>query len=603
MNIIKKIFDLLSYKERKHFFLLLLLILLMAIIDVLGVASILPFVAVLAEPGLIETNFFYKYLFKFYSSFGTSNNNEFLFALGTTVFILLIVSLTLRAFTTYMLARFTLMREFSIGQKLIEEYLNQPYSWFLDRHSADFSKIILSEVGAVVSGSIKPLLDLIAQITISIALLILIILVDPLLALNTTLIFIFIYGSAFFLMKNIIHKIGIGRLNANKERFKIVNDAFSALKLIKLGGQENIFANRFAKPAEIYANNQSLSQAISLLPRYIVEAAAFGGVILFILILIKKGENFNHIIPIISFYVFAGYRLIPALQQIYSSIIAIRFSNPALDSLHKDVVHLDNFKKKHIYKNDSKKIKIKKKISLNKISYSYPGSQKLILKNINIEITAFSKVGIVGETGSGKTTLIDIILGLLDNYEGNINIDDLKINSINKRSWQKNIGYVPQQIYLSDSTISENIAFGYNLKDINLNALDRAAKISNLYDFVKNELPEGYNTMVGERGIRLSGGQIQRIGIARAIYHDPEVLIFDEATSSLDNITEKIVMESIDNLDKKTTIIQIAHRLTTLKNCDQIIIINKGEVMAKGKYSELIKNNHLFQKMSFKDNK
>ena len=161
MNIIKKIFDLLSYKERKHFFLLLLLILLMAIIDVLGVASILPFVAVLAEPGLIETNFFYKYLFKFYSSFGTSNNNEFLFALGTTVFILLIVSLTLRAFTTYMLARFTLMREFSIGQKLIEEYLNQPYSWFLDRHSADFSKIILSEVGAVVSGSIKPLLDLI----------------------------------------------------------------------------------------------------------------------------------------------------------------------------------------------------------------------------------------------------------------------------------------------------------------------------------------------------------------------------------------------------------------------------------------------------------
>ena len=342
MTTIRKVLDLLSVSEKKQAFLILLLILLMALLDMIGVASIIPFVAILADNSLVDTNVILRAFYNFTIAFGVSNKEEFLFVIGVLVFILLVISLILRALTTYLQTRFSLMREFSVGKLLIQGYLSQPYAWFLNRHSADFAKIILSEVGEVVSGTLKPLINIIAQTVVAITLIILIILVNPLLALNISLVLILAYGASLFIMKNILHKLGVKRLQANKERFTVVSDVFNALKQVKLAGLESVYLNGFSKPAKVYAKNQSLSQAIGLLPRYFIEIVLFGGIILLVLTLLKTGEEFNHIVPLISFYAFAGYRLMPALQQIYSSLTDIRFSKAALDSLHKDLKNLKN---------------------------------------------------------------------------------------------------------------------------------------------------------------------------------------------------------------------------------------------------------------------
>jgi ABC-type multidrug transport system fused ATPase/permease subunit len=240
---------------------------------------------------------------------------------------------------------------------------------------------------------------------------------------------------------------------------------------------------------------------------------------------------------------------------------------------------------------------LNKSLDLKNIYFSYPGTDMPVLKNINITIPAYSKIGIVGKTGSGKSTLVDIIINLLDNYNGIVSVDGKNITSVNKRVWQNVIGYVPQQIYLYDTSIARNIASGVDENLINKELLIKVAKIANLHDFIKNELPEGYDTNVGEKGSRLSGGQRQRIGIARALYHNPKLIIFDEATNSLDNITEKAVMDALNKLENKSTIIIIAHRFSAVKDCDLILLLEKGEIIAKGSYDELKNSNKFLNNM------
>ena len=294
--------------------------------------------------------------------------------------------------------------------------------------------------------------------------------------------------------------------------------------------------------------------------------------------------NFNSALPIISLYVFAGYRLMPAVQQIYEAFTQLTFITPSLDKLYDDLKNLKPFNENQ----DQDILPFNKSIILKNIHYNYPNASRTILKDISLNISAKSTVGLVGATGSGKTTTVDIILGLLEPQKGTLEIDGKIIRKQNSRSWQRSIGYVPQQIFLADDTIAANIAFGLEPKEINQEAVEKASKIANLHEFVIDELPKKYQTTIGERGVRLSGGQRQRIGIARALYHNPQLLILDEATSALDNQTEKAVMDAIDNLDKNITIIQIAHRLNTLKKCDKIFLLEKGELKKDAKYDELI---------------
>ena len=232
---------------------------------------------------------------------------------------------------------------------------------------------------------------------------------------------------------------------------------------------------------------------------------------------------------------------------------------------------------------------------MNNIHYNYPNASKTALKNINLNIPAYSTIGLVGATGSGKTTTVDIILGLLQSQKGTLEVDGKIINNNNRRAWQHSIGYVPQQIFLVDNTVASNIAFGKDINEINQEAVEHAAKIANLHEFIINELPLKYETFIGERGVRLSGGQRQRIGIARALYNRPQVLILDEATSALDNLTEKVVMEAVHNSENKITKILIAHRLSTVKKCDKIFLFDKGELKSEGTFEELIKINDDFK--------
>jgi ABC-type multidrug transport system fused ATPase/permease subunit len=584
----KKLLNMLAIQERKRAFLILIMILVMALLDMVGVASIMPFMAILSNPELVETN---TYLNFTYTKLGFTDPHQFLFALGILVFIILVVSLAFKALTTYAQLRFNLMSEYTISKRLMEGYLHQPYSWFLSRHSADLGKTVLSEVHAVISYGISPMMMLISQGAVAIVLLMLLILTDPKLACIVGLTLISSYAIIFKSTQGILSRIGMERVKANQERFTIISEAFGGSKEVKVGGLEHAYIRRFSEPAKTYARHEATAQVISQMPRFALEAIAFGGMLLVVLYLMNKSGSFANSLPIIALYAFAGYRLMPALQQVYVAITQLRFAGPAIDTLYKDIRTLRSVSSEKV----KSSISFNQAITLNHIQYNYPNAPRPALKNLSLTIPVKSTVGLVGVTGSGKTTMVDLIMGLLEAQEGTLKVDDYVIDKTNCRAWQSAIGYVPQQIFLADDTVAANIAFGLDVKEIEYASVERAAKIANLHDFVVNELPQKYETVVGERGVRLSGGQRQRIGIARALYHSPKVLILDEATSGLDNLTEKAVMDAVYNLGHEITIILIAHRLSTVKDCDIIFLLDKGELKAQGTFPELTKSNERFR--------
>lgn len=597
MKTLNKLLDLLTPKERKRARLMMAMILIMAMLDMIGVASIMPFMAVLANPDVVNTS---AILNNVYVKLGFTDPNKFLFYLGILVFILLVVSLAFKALTNYTQLYFALIGEYSISKRLLEGYLHQPYSWFLSRHSANLGKIILSEVNKVVSQVAIPMMTLISQFTVAAALLTLLILIDPQLALIVGLTLASAYILIFKATRGLLSRIGLEQAKANHERFIAVSEAFGASKEVKVGGLEQAYIRRFSIPALIYARHEANVQVISQVPRFALEAIAFGGMLLVVLYHMAKTGSFDRALPTIALYAFASYRLMPALQQIYSAVTLLRFANPALNTLHADLMSLQPSLSKLNSNLACDNLPYNQAITLNRIQYFYPNAQQPALKNINLTIKSKSIVGFVGASGSGKTTTVDLILGLLDAQEGTLEIDGQVITERNKRVWQRRIGYVPQQIYLADDTVAANIAFGLDAEDIDQANVERVAKIANLHDFVVNKLPSQYQTKVGERGVRLSGGQRQRIGIARALYNSPQVLVFDEATSALDNLTEQAVMEAVHSLAHEITIILIAHRLTTVKACDTIFLLDNGELVAEGTFEELTQGSDQFREMASK---
>ncbi len=584
MQNLVKILSLLSCHERKRLVLLTALITIMALLDMIGVASILPFMTVLVNPSIIETNMYLNNIFQFSKKFGIETDQEFLFFLGIFVFILLFISLAFKSLTIYFQIRFVQMREYSIGKRLVEGYLHQPYSWFLNRNSSDLGKTILSEVQQFISNGISPILELISKGTVAIAITTLLIIVEPKIALIAGFSLAGIYLAIFYFFRRYLNLIGSKRLKNNQLRFRSVSEAFGAIKEIKVNGLEQTYINWFSNSAQNYAQTQSTVRILAQLPRFILEGIAFGGILLLMLYLISKTGNFNEAIPIISLYVFAGYRLMPSLQVAYASLAQLTFIGPSLDKLNNDLKNLKPFDE-----NQEKNTFIfHDVIKLKNIYFKYPNTSRSALNDVSLNIPAKSTVGLIGTTGSGKTTLADIILGLFESQKGILEVDGVTITKKNIRSWQKIIGYVPQHIFLADTSIEQNIAFGVDAINIKKEIIEKVSKIANLHDFVINELPDQYQTTIGERGVKLSGGQRQRIGIARALYHNPKLLILDEATSALDNQTEKAVMEALNSLRKNITIIIVAHRLNTVKNCDCIIKLEQGQVVGLGKYNDII---------------
>jgi HlyD family secretion protein len=379
-----------------------------------------------------------------------------------------------------------------------------------------------------------------------------------------------------------------------------MGEGFGGIKDTLLLGRQSIFIRRFAAASNRFARSQGNTQVLAQVPRYMLELLAYGSIISLILyLLITANSNLAQILPILSIYALAGFKLLPSLQHLYSSLSQIRGNLSSFNNLK-----LDLEESKELSFNDSagfkisspKKMKFKKALELESISFAYPGIANQAIENLNITIPKNHIIGIIGQSGSGKSTLVDLMLGLIEPNAGKLKVDGIDIYE-NRRAWQNLLGYVPQNIFLADASIRENIAFGLPDELINNQKIQDAVRLSMLDDFI-NSLPDGINTIVGERGVQLSGGQCQRIGIARALYENSEVLLMDEATSSLDGITEQFIMESIKRLHGKKTIILVAHRLATVRNCDTIFLLQDGKLIDHGTYEALLESNDFFKKLS-----
>ncbi|WYD80623.1 MAG: ABC transporter ATP-binding protein [Candidatus Electrothrix gigas] len=611
LDIIRKLRDLLTPREKRNAILLFCLILATGIMESVGVVSIMPFLSVLSNPEVIQKN---VYLSSVYNAVGFSSSQSFLLFTGALVFVVVVSGLTLKALTQYALARFTQMRNYTISTRLLQDYLGRPYSWFLNRHSADLGRVVLGEVQQVLSGVLIPLAQFVANVVIATCLIITLLLVNPLVAVCAAVLLGGSYALVYTVLRKHLSRIGAERVQSNKERFQIAQEALGGIKEVKAAGLEAGYMNSFGKPARRFAECQAANIIVGQIPRFVLEALAFGGLLAIVLVMLAtRGGDLGQVLPILGVFAFAGQRLLPALQSIYQNATNMRFGKPALDALHADLSEEKNEPLKSA--NDVVPLSLQQNIAFTNIGFTYPGASQPAIHDLTLKIPANTTVGFVGSTGAGKTTLVDIIMALLPPDHGQLLVDGQPIfeeqknpastldkvqrNTYNTlKQWQRALGYVPQQIFLADDSVSANIAFGVPAKEVDQTAVERAAKIAELHEFVTQELPQSYETTVGERGVRLSGGQRQRIGIARAMYHDPDVLILDEATSALDNITERAIMDAVHNLSQKKTIILIAHRLSTVKKCDQIYLLEHGRLLAQGKYSELLAESQEFKNMA-----
>lgn len=582
MTTLRNLFRILSPRERRQVMMLVPLLGLVALVEVVGIASIMPFLAIVADPTAVETNETLAWL---YRAGGFTETRGFLIALGVLMFCFIVGSNALSAFSSWTVLRFSWMRNHTIALRLLRGYLAKPYLFFLERHSSDLAKNLVAEVSQVVAGTLVPAMQTTAKAMAALAVLALLFYIDPVLALLTGVVLGGAYGFIFIAIRRRQRRMGKERLTANKNRYEILAEAFGGIKELKLLGREGEVVRRFRRPSFEFASTTARNSVVALIPKYTLEAIAFGGIVLMVLYLLGTGQPFQAILPILGLYSFAGYRLMPALQQIFQGLTSIRFNAAALEHL------LDDLPEAGVELPDPPavpRLRLRESIRLRGVTFRYPTAKAPLFRSLDLELPARTSIAFVGETGSGKSTLADLLLGLLRPDEGVIEIDGRPLTEENLRGWQRNLGYVPQSIFLSNDTITRNIAFGLPDEEIDRAAVERAAKVASIDAFIREELPRGYDTVVGERGVRISGGQRQRIGIARALYYDPEVIVFDEATSSLDSVTEQTVLQAVAELARDKTVILIAHRLSTVRTCDRILLLSAGEVIETGQYEELL---------------
>lgn len=568
---ISSIFKIFNKKDKIKLVFLFALIMLLGIVEILSISLIMPFMALIANPELVNTN---SYLHTAYAFLGLGSVNQFIFVLGVLVLCFLLISNTYAAIISWASLNFSFSQGHQIAKRLLTAYIKQPYVFYLTRHSSVLVKNISSEVMRMIHMVLNPFLILGKAIFVTAAILLLLFIIDPMLALIICAILGGLYVLFSFAVRRRLVKLGEMAISMRNRETQCLNEALQGIKDIKLLGKENSVLDEFAYYSSKAASYEAENCAFGTLPRYLLEVIAFGGILVIILYLLKIKQDITQILPLVSLYAFAGYRLMPLLQNIINSLANIRYNIPVLHLLENELKLFEN-NEACVPPESIKPIVFNEKLTFKHVNYAYPSADKNIINDLSLTIYKNTTVGFVGKTGVGKTTVIDLLLGLLTPNQGEIYIDNTLLAQDTVRAWQDCIGYVSQYIYLHDTSIAKNIALGLKDEEIDLNKIQYAAKLAHIHDFIMNELPQGYQTEVGEQGVRLSGGQRQRIAIARALYHDPQVLIFDEATSALDTVTEQAVMQALDSLNHKKTIILIAHRLSTLKNCDQVFTLGE----------------------------
>ncbi|WP_210399005.1 ABC transporter ATP-binding protein [Steroidobacter denitrificans] len=568
---------------------------LVALFEVAGIASIMPFMAVVMNPEIIHTNRFLEWTFQ---ELGFQSDQIYLIALGLLVLGLLIFGNVVKAASMWITLRFHNGLYYKLARHLLARYMSLPYTFFLNRNTAELSKNILGEVQTVIGGVLDPMTKAISSLLVCTAILTLLIVVDPSVALAIALVLGGCYVSVYKLVRRKLQSIGRQQVEANAQKFKWASESLSGIKDLKVLGREHTFLQRFSLHASRHAHNNITAGLISSLPRFVLESVAFGGILLVVIYLVAQGKGISQMVPLLTLYAFAGYRLMPSLQELFIAFAKLRFSAAGLDIVHHDLMlgsQQPGDLAQHLPPVNRAPLPFKERLELREVSFSYEGTLEPTLRHLNLRVMPNTSIGLVGPTGCGKSTTVDLILGLISPSGGEFLVDGTQITAANIRQWRQNVGYVPQTIYISDDTIARNIAFGVPDEEIDIAKVREAARLAKLAEFVENELPDHYDTAIGERGVRLSGGQRQRIGIARALYRDPSILIMDEATSALDGVTEEHIMDAVRSLSGKKTIILIAHRLTTVRDCDVIYLLEHGSIASQGTFDELMRDSSWFR--------
>ncbi|MDY0181659.1 ABC transporter ATP-binding protein [Aliarcobacter skirrowii] len=591
-KLIKELFSLLETHQKRKLITLQVMVLTMAFLELVGIASIGPFMALVGDSDIILTN---STIHSLYELSGVGSTNRFLLLSGSLVLLMLTISSLFSIITTWRLSRFSFDIGIEMADRLYKHYLNRDWLFHANTTSSKLTKQIATETNRLTGGVILPLMQLNSRAVLAFFISISLFIYNPIVATSGLILF----AGGYFVIYRII-KTRLGRYGANvskshSERYKLMSEGFGGIKDILLLYRKRNFIEKFEQAGIVQARSQAFINAFGQVPKFMMELLAFGSMIALVLFLIKTHNGaLNEVLPVLAVYALAGFKLLPALQQIYQSITTIKGHLSAFEVIREDLiaskVGLTNYESKQNLPSIST-------IKLENVTFTYPNKKKPALNDVSLVIKENSTVGFVGESGSGKSTTVDMLLALIVPDHGRLMIGEVVIDSTNRRAWQKQIGFVPQAIFLSEGTIAENIAFGLSEGEIDMGKVKKAATLAHLNELIVS-LDNGLETKVGERGVQLSGGQRQRIGIARALYSDAKVLVFDEATSALDGITEKIIMDAISELSGERTIIIIAHRLKTVANADQIYMFDKGKIVDHGTFDGLIGKNKQFAEMA-----
>ncbi|ENU79489.1 hypothetical protein F975_02735 [Acinetobacter sp. ANC 3789] len=563
---LQQLWEILTPLDKQKLLLVFCLVIFMAMIEAIGVISIMPFLAVLSNASVIEVNPLLK---KLYLLTAAQDNRQFIVYLGFISLFIVVFSSGFKIVTQYALNRFSSLQRHYFSTRLLRIYLKQKYEFFIQRNSSLLVNSILNETDQLVWSMIQPALLILSYGIVACAMVAILLFYDPLMAVLTAIVLVSFYLMIYKIVKQRLNLIGKTFAEASQQRHQSCQEALEGIKDVIINHAQQAYIDQFEHYSRIFSRNLATKDTLGQIPLHVVETVAYGCLIILAITLVISGKDVAHILPVLGLYGFAAYRMLPAAQNIYRSVTQIKFSENVFNSIKQEFALEELIQQEE---NKSGSLAFNREIQLRNIEFAYPNRlDKKIFTDFNLTIHKNQSIGIVGKSGCGKSTLMDILLGLLHPQKGQVYIDDVQLTDRNHEAWYRLVGYVPQTIYLADKTIAENIAFGVPTAQIDMDAVIKAAQIAQIHEFIQSNLEDSYQTMIGERGVMLSGGQRQRLGIARALYKDPEILFMDEATSALDTETEYAVNEAIRQLNGKKTLIIIAHRESSVKDCHQLI--------------------------------